>query len=187
MTTETDSRQALLAQLADDLAAEGWGQDHKAWRLVGAPGDEYLVRISEFTEHPEQHFIVLAVEGGPLTGDARGLVLMTEGWSYPPALRESFSPEALAAYRELMPPEVHPDRIRTRQLVLTGRDGAVTGMLDYEGDTETEWTFISLPANINLCEPTVDSMRAVLGLNEPLLGSMRAIHDGHVKPMEPDC
>lgn len=175
--TQTFPRRPLLKQLCDDLDAEGWGQPFKAWQVKGSVGDEYLVLVATFDQSPDGLLASMILKG-PQPEDVTGLVVATEGWSYPPAFRESFSSlEALQAYRELIPPADHRDRIETRNLLLASRDASIMRMLHYRDETEDEWTFMAIAPNMYTGDSTIDAMRAALGLNEPFVGSLRAIND----------
>lgn len=177
-------RQRLLDVLCRDLDAEGWDQNYKVWLVRGTADDEYLEYLADFRDEPEGFFAVMALDQ-TVGDDATGLVLATEGWSYPPQLRDSFkSAEAFRAYWAVAPPMNHPERIETRHLILVSADGAVEGLLDYRDDTASEWSHMDLEPNAISGNATIDLMRGALGCNEPVIGALRAINDTVIKPIQ---
>lgn len=165
--TELTNRQKLLAQLADDLNAQGWDQNSKFYALRGEPGDEYLELMLTFEE--EMHHYLEAHVHEISNENAVGVVLMGEIWMYPRGLLEAMPPQARPSYIRVMPAESHENRVDGRVLTLVAKDGELLELVVRKGEDDIrEWS--DAPSRLGPAERVVAPLRHWVGLT-PYAGS----------------
>jgi hypothetical protein len=184
MSDTLTPRQRLLDVLCGDLNVQGWDLKPKVWFVVGEPDDEYLEFHEEFETDPNAYFGQLALTH-TLRENVTGLVVMTEGWAYPEALQNSFkTPQAQQAYWRLMPPAEHPDRLETRSLLFTSKDGSVLSMLAFrDGKVATKWSEMKPEQDAPSGNALIDMMLAILGHNATLMNTLNNVNEQIVKPL----
>lgn len=177
MTIDTalSGRQRMLLSLADDLAVHGWDQKPKLWWVKGTPDDEWLVYSGEIPREPENYLLDL-IAGQELPDDAHGLLIASEGWSYPADDKPQWADQdEMRASWKSNPPSAHPRRQENRQLLLACSDGDVLALMITRDEDAMQWTSIDVSVACPVGDRTVDAARALLGLNEPLVSRLRQV------------
>lgn len=116
----------ILVMLDERAATLGWDQPHRLLGIKSADGmDERFklpgtdLALAVFYEEAGHPFNALV--GRELQDEFLGLVVITEGWSYPPDVIQD--PEALARVTRWLAPSDHHRRIECRTVIFIGRDG----------------------------------------------------------------
>jgi hypothetical protein len=176
MSVELTARQRLVLTLSGDLMAGPWDQANKLWYLKGTVGDEWLEYAGEFTTSIETRLLDVALED-QLPADATGILVATEGWDYPEQLSASLRAKgesALKAYWGLYPPVDHPQRVSTRNMLLTCGDGEVIGLTTRQDNAEaTAWAHLDGAESSPTGHETIDMTRAILGLFPALMDRLK--------------
>lgn len=176
MSAETTltARQKILGVLSGDLDAQGWNQPNKLWFVKGEVGDEWLEFVETFSGAPENHLVGLIAKGDK-PDDVTGMVIATEGWTYPPSLMATFkSEQALRAFWRLSPPDKHPQRVELRQLLAVHQDGEVINLIVHNAaDIEDRWAQLDVAAKSPTGDRTIDAARGYLGLNDAIVARIR--------------
>lgn len=172
--TTLSARQQILDVLSGDLNAQGWGQPNKLWFVKGEVGDEWLQYVDSFDGAPENKLVKVISEGDPAE-DVTGLVIATEGWTYPPSLMATFrSEQALRAFWRLSPPDKHPQRVELRQILFVHRDGEVINLMVHNSpDIEKKWAHLDSNTECPTGDRTIDAARGLLGINDAIVNRIR--------------
>jgi hypothetical protein len=180
MSTESTltARQQIIDMLSGDLNAQGWNQSNKLWFVKGDVDDEWLEFVETFTGAPENHLVQM-ISKGDKAEDVNGLVIATEGWTYPPELMATFkSEQALRSFWRLSPPDKHPNRIELRQLLFVHKDGEVINLVVHNADIAKKWASMDAETKCPTGDRTIDAARGFLGINEAIVSRIRSTPGG---------
>lgn len=160
----TPERKKMLELLENDIDALGWDQPNTLYAILeDEEGEDYIQRISQVDGHPADWFEARAVIGMDVHPMVKGLLLASEGWSYPMDVYEAYNGdlESLSSLMRLMPPSQHPNRVEHRNLIAVlreGEGGLAFGLMHRRGESSVEFTIVD--GRIS------DSMKRFLGLDE---------------------
>lgn len=161
------SRERLLLQAEQDVDVLGWDKSPRLWvvRRDETSGEEYLDLVSgEIVGHPLEWIKHMVTHHGPLDGDeVQGMVLCTEGYTYPDALLrqvQGMSPdEATRFLSNHGLPSEHPERQEMRSLVMVDRNTRlVTAVMRVRGQEP------QVDSDINATGQIADALLNAMGL-----------------------
>lgn len=163
--TDLTARQALIDILSEDLVNQGWGKPNKFWFVLGKEGDEYLEYVTSYELEPA-HWMMHRAEEGAVRDYVRGLVTCFESWTYPQPLRDRLDLNEISyAYRNLVPPDTHPNRCHVRSTILVTRDGEAMRCERFsETDEATHLSMDEIQPTGGTGDDLVDYMRVMLGI-----------------------
>lgn len=182
----TDERKRLMETVESDIAVHGWDQPARLWVLHKADdGDEYLELVMrEIPGHPADFLERAKIWGTLDPSKVAGVVLSSEGWTFPDRVTEPLRSLPPAEQRRILekmnPPSSFEDRKELRQVFLVTSAGEVYAMMRAR-DEEAEF-FDGNSGQFG--GRLVDALRGILGYTpEAQLKAFQHFLDNHSHPL----